>query len=83
MKNVAQRRTARWLVAAPVVAALSLGSAACADDQAQEQDSPEITREIEPAPGAADGVVDLAEDGKNLTENLNVPGSDAADEIDE
>lgn len=74
-------RAGRLMSAISLATVLSIGAVACSDDQAQDIDEPEIQREIEPARGAADGVVDQSEDGKDLDENLNVPGTDTADEV--
>lgn len=76
-------RRRRALPIGIATAALALGAIGCSSsDQTDQSEEPTATTFPEPAPGAADSVDSESEGGIDL-DNLNVPGTDADDELDD
>lgn len=71
----------RWLPATTLAAVLGLTLAACSSDSTTTEE-PTVVTSPEPAPGAADNVVDGSEGGQVLDDG-NVPGTANDTDIDE
>ncbi len=70
-----------WRPLVAGAAGLALLLAACSNDSAGEDADTGVDVPVEPADGAADGVVDLSEDGLDLDDG-NVPGTETDAEVD-
>lgn len=71
------RRAAAVLAAV----AISISLVACSSDSTTSEE-PAVTTVPDPAPGAADGVTDLSEDGGNLDDG-NFEGTERDTEVDQ